>query len=113
MRLAVRIWMIGQRFQIIRDRLDPRLREVRTLGEVAVKIQIHGVDVVRSRQRIGISDGGTVALPRPSLQKIASPVPSMTWLAPVPPITDWWKLSLMEYSSASCFSTGTSPDCTL
>src|ERR1700739_2655894 len=58
-------------------------------------------------------DGGVVGLPLLSVQKIASPEPSITWLAPVPPMTDWWKLSLMEYSSASAFRTGTSPFCML
>jgi hypothetical protein len=37
---------------------------------------------------LAMCDGGTVGLPWPSLQKIASPVPSMTWLAPVPPMND-------------------------
>jgi hypothetical protein len=33
-------------------------------------------------------DGGGVGLPLPSLQKPASPVPNMKWLAPVPPRND-------------------------
>jgi hypothetical protein len=32
-------------------------------------------------------DGGVVGVPWPSLQKMASPVPIITWLAPVPPMT--------------------------
>src|SRR5215472_15542489 len=43
------------------------------------------------------------------VQKIASPVPSAMWLAAVPPMIDWWKLSLSAYSSASRFNTGVSP----
>jgi hypothetical protein len=34
-------------------------------------------------------------LPLPSLNQIASAWPNMMWLAPVPPLTDWWKLSLI------------------
>src|SRR5262249_11988196 len=57
--------------------------------------------------------GGVVGWPLPSDQKKASPEPSIIWLAPVPPMTDWWKLSLIVYWSASFFKTGTSPFCTL
>ena len=32
--------------------------------------------------------GGVIGLPLPSLQNAASPVPSMKWLAPVPPWND-------------------------
>ena len=40
--------------------------------------------------------GGILAWPSPSVKKMASPWPSMMWLAPVPPCTDWWKLSVIE-----------------
>ena len=50
-----------------------------------------------------------MALPLPSLKKTASPMPSMTWLAAVPPITDWWKLSLEANSSANRLRNGASP----
>ena len=40
----------------------------------------------------GLTDcaAALAGLPLPSLNQIASPVPSMMWLAPVPPLTAWW-----------------------
>jgi hypothetical protein len=52
---------------------------------------------------------GASGLPSPSLKNTASPVPSITWFAAVPPCTDWWKLSLEANSSASCLNSGASP----
>src|SRR5262249_15549442 len=107
-RLAIGPGGIRQRNQVILNGLDSRLRGIRTFSEVALEEKVDGGKGVGGGQGIGIGN-----MPAPSDQKMPSPVPSMKWLAPVPPMKDWWKLSLMEYSSASCFKTGTSPFCML
>ena len=57
--------------------------------------------------------GGSAGLPWPSVHATASPKPSIEWLAPVPPWTDWCMLSLIAKLSASILSSGTSPWLTL
>ena len=47
---------VRKRIQVIPDRLDAGLCGIRTFGEVAVEIQVHGVNVVRAGKRIGIGD---------------------------------------------------------
>ena len=50
--------------------------------------------------------GGGSALPLPSLNQITSACPNMMWLAPVPPFTDWWKLSLIAVGVGKVFEVG-------
>ena len=91
----------------------------RIAGVIAVAVAVLGVPVVGAGRRIRILDliapcpasgvagetparcsAARPALPLPSLNQIASPWPNMMWFAPVPPLTDWWKLSLIAYLSA-------------
>src|SRR5215471_13365461 len=62
---------------------------------------------------LAITSAGGSDIPLNVAQNIASPVPSAIWLAAVPPMIDWWKLSLEVYLSARPFNIGASPSCTL
>ena len=58
--------MVGQSGQIVANGVDSRLRRIGAFGEVAIEAEIHGIDVVRAGQGIGIGDvrrrGGGLAV---------------------------------------------------